>query len=198
MNIVFDLGGVVFTWEPEAIIAKMFIDPVVKAKVRTEIFGHPDWLALDRGTLPCREAIVRAAARTGLGVSEVAALMRKVPAALVAIPGTVELLYRLKANGHRLFCLSNMSFASIEHVENAYAFWDVFEGAVISCRIQLIKPEREIYAYLLEKYSLDVADTVFVDDTEANLEAAAKCGMETIKFEHSLQCESQLKALRCI
>ena len=36
MNIVFDLGGVVVTWEPEAIIAQVFADPMVQALVHTE------------------------------------------------------------------------------------------------------------------------------------------------------------------
>jgi putative hydrolase of the HAD superfamily len=198
MNIVFDLGGVVVTWEPEVIIAKVFADPVVQAVVRSEIIGHADWLALDRGTLPRQDAIVRAAQRTGLSVADVAALLRQVPPALVAIPETVELLYRLKAQGHTLFCLSNMHVASIEHLEQAYTFWEVFAGAVISCRLHLCKPEPAIYAYLLETYGLNGANTVFVDDTDVNLTAAAQFGMHTIKFETPAQCARQLQALGCL
>jgi hypothetical protein len=97
LNIVFDLGGVVVTWEPEVIIAQVFADPAVQALVRTEIFGHADWLALDRGTLLRQDAIARAVQRTGLSEADVAALLRQVPPALVAIAETVDLLYRLKA-----------------------------------------------------------------------------------------------------
>ena len=155
LNIVFDLGGVVFTWEPEAIIANVFAEPEVQAQVNIEIFGHADWCELDRGTLPRQEAILRAAARTGLAVSAVADLMRQVPLALVVIPDTVDLLYRLKARGHRLLYLSNMHVATIEHLERTYSFWDIFEGGIISCRIHVIKPEPAIYTSLLETYGLD-------------------------------------------
>ena len=65
MNIVFDLGGVVVRWEPEVIITKVFADPVVQGVVRAEVFGHADWLALDRGTLPRHDAIVHAAQHIG-------------------------------------------------------------------------------------------------------------------------------------
>jgi putative hydrolase of the HAD superfamily len=195
LNVVFDLGGVVVTWEPEVLIAKVFADPAVQALVRTEIIGHADWLALDRGTLPPQDAIVRAAQRTGLPADDVAALLRQVPPALVAIPGTVDLLYRLKAQGHTLFCLSNMHVASIEHLERAYTFWEVFSGRVISCRLHLCKPEPAIYAHLLETYGLDAAHTVFIDDTEVNLTAAAQFGLRTIKFASPAQCERQLRAL---
>jgi len=198
LNIVFDLGGVVVTWEPEAIIAKVFADPMVQALVRTEILGHADWLALDRGTLPRPEAVMRAAHRTGLSEAAVAVLLEQVPPALVAIPGTVDLLYRLKAQGHPLFCLSNMHAASIEHLEKAYTFWEVFTGVVISCRLHLCKPEPAIYAYLLATYGLDGAHTVFIDDTEANLTAAAQFGIRTTKFENPAQCERQLHALGCL
>ena len=79
-------------------------------------------------------------ARTGLAFSAVENLMYQVPLALVAIPDTIALLHRLKACGHRLLYLSNMHVASIEHIERTYTFWDVFEGGVISCRLNLIKP----------------------------------------------------------
>ncbi len=198
LNVVFDLGGVVFTWEPEAIIANAFAEPEVQAQVRAEIFEHADWGELDRGTLSRQEAILRAAARTGLTVSAVDALMRQVPLALVVIPDTVNLLYRLKARGHRLFYLSNMHDASIEYLERTYSFWDIFEGGVISCRIHLIKPEPAIYMSLLGTYGLDNGQTVFIDDTEVNLAAAAQLGIGTIHFEHPGQCENQLQRLGII
>jgi putative hydrolase of the HAD superfamily len=198
VNIVFDLGGVVVTWEPEAIIAKVFADPMMQALVHTEIFRHADWLALDRGTLPWQDAMRRGAQRTGLSEAGVAALLQQVPPALVAIPGTVDLLYRLKAQGHTLFCLSNMHVASIAHLEQAYTFWEVFTGVVVSCRLHVCKPEPAIYAYLLETYGLEGAHTVFIDDTEVNLTAAAQFGMRTIKFESPAQCERQLQVLGCI
>ncbi|OGG44238.1 MAG: hypothetical protein A3F84_09585 [Candidatus Handelsmanbacteria bacterium RIFCSPLOWO2_12_FULL_64_10] len=198
MNLVFDLGGVVVSWEPAALVAGAFADPAAQAKVRREILGHADWLALDRGTLPLQDAIARGAKRTGLPVPEVAEFLYRVPAALVPIPDTVALLYRLKAKGHRLFCLSNMHVASIEHLEKVYAFWDVFEGKVISCRIHLIKPEPGIYAHLLEKHKLKGPETVFIDDVEVNLQAAARFGIQTIRFENPAQCELQLQALGCI
>jgi putative hydrolase of the HAD superfamily len=67
-----------------------------------------------------------------------------------------------------------MHAASIAYLEQTYAFWAVFTGVVISCRVQLIKPEPAIYAYLLEQYGLEASQTVFIDDTVVNLEAAAQ------------------------
>ncbi|HIQ16080.1 MAG TPA: HAD family phosphatase, partial [Leucothrix sp.] len=51
MNIVFDLGGVVFEWQPDKIISGLFNDEKIKLLIKQQIFQHPDWLELDRGTL---------------------------------------------------------------------------------------------------------------------------------------------------
>ena len=195
MNLVFDLGGVVVRWDPDAIVAA---DPQVRAKVRADVFGHADWLELDRGTLAREQAVARAAQRTGLAEGEIERLLRRVPPSLVAFPETVDLLYRLKRRGHSLYCLSNMHFASIEYLEQTYGFWEVFSGAVISCRLKLCKPEPGIYAHLLERYALDAAETLFIDDVQANLDAAGRLGIRTLKFEGAAQCEHELHALRLI
>jgi putative hydrolase of the HAD superfamily len=190
LNVVFDLGGVVVRWQPEVLIATLFSDPAVQAIVRSGILDHDDWRDLDRGTLSRHEAIRRAVQRTGLSSTDVTTFLQQVPPALVAIPETVDLLYRVKAQGHRLFCLSNMHVASIEHLEQAYTFWEVFTAAVISCRLQLIKPEPAIYTYLLDTYGLAGPETVFIDDMEVNLRAAAMFGIHTIQFTDAAQGRS--------
>ena len=195
MNLVFDFGGVVFTWEPDAIIASVFSNPDEQALVRAEIFEHPDWGELDRGTLPRQEAIQRATARTGLPASAVSDLMDQVPLALVVMPESVDLLYRLKAGGQRLLYLSNMHVASIQHLEQTYPFWHLFDGGLISCHVHMIKPEPAIYASLLDTYDLEAAETVFIDDTEINLVAAERFGIKTILFQNAGQCQRQLQDL---
>jgi len=194
MNIIFDLGGVVVRWEPKALLAGTIDDPAKCKVVYTEFLTHPDWLELDRGTLAPEVAVSRAAQRTGLSEQEIGNVLDKLPQSLVPIPATVELLYRLKAQGHLLYCLSNMHVASIEYLERTQSFWKVFNGKVISCRVNLCKPEAEIYAHLLKTFEIDPANAVFVDDVEANLAAARRFGMRTILFKNAAQCAAQLGA----
>ena len=198
MNIIFDLGGVVVRWEPEALLARIFDDPAICKVLYSKFLAHPDWLELDRGTLAPEEAVARAARRTGLPEHQVANLLNAVPSSLVPIPDSIELLYRLKAQGHSLYCLSNMHVASIEFLERTHGFWAVFSGKVISCRVKSCKPEEKIYTHLLETFPIDPADSVFVDDVEVNLAAARKFGIRTIRFENSTQCAGALRALGCI
>jgi putative hydrolase of the HAD superfamily len=88
-----------------------------------------------------------------------------------------------------------MHFASIDHLESAHSFWDVFDGRVISCRLNLCKPEAAIYEHLLQTYALQASETLFIDDVQQNLDAAANLGIGTLRFENAAQCERELRAL---
>jgi len=43
---------------------------------------------------------------------------------------------------------------------------------VISGDLQMIKPEREIFEFLLQRYGLVAAQTVFIDDNAPNIAGA--------------------------
>jgi len=198
LNIVFDLGGVVFNWQPDKLIRRVFESSETQSLIKTEILEHPDWLALDRGTLPFQDAVVRGAGRTGLPNSDIERLLNEVPRSLTPIHETIALIRSMAGSDHRLFVLSNMHFASIAYLEKEHDIWDMFDGAVISCRIKKIKPELEIYEYLLDEYQLDAAETIFIDDMSENLAAARVMGIQTIQFISSAQCKQDLIALKCI
>ncbi|HVJ10304.1 MAG TPA: HAD family phosphatase, partial [Burkholderiales bacterium] len=195
MNLIFDLGGVVVRWDPDAIIAGVFSQADLRKSAGQAVFAHPDWIELDRGTLGRDEAIRRAAQRSGIAEAEIRKLLLAVPPSLVPFPDTVDLLYRLKARGVPLYCLSNMHFASIEHLEREHKFFEVFSGKVISCRLNLSKPENAIYEHALKTYGLKPRDTVFIDDVDVNVAAAAKLGIRTIQFKNAAQCERELRTL---
>lgn len=198
MNIVFDLGGVILTWNPQAIIAAVFDDEASRALAWSQVFNHRDWVALDRGTLALDAAIAGAALRTGLPEADLVRLFQAVPPSLVPIPQMVDLLGRLKQKGHALYCLSNMHSHSLTYLQARYTFWELFEGAVFSCLVHLCKPEPAIYAHLVATFGLAVQETLFLDDMEVNLEAANSFGIRTIHVQSPGQCERELKAMGCL
>lgn len=195
MNIVFDLGGVILTWNPHAIIAGVFEDETTRARVWQQVFKHPDWVELDRGTLPRPDAIDRAARRTGLPHADLERLFHAVPPSLVPIPEMIDLLHRLKAQGHALYCLSNMHPDSLAYLKASYTFWGLFDGAVFSCLVHLCKPEPAIYAHLLETFGLSGPETLFIDDMEVNLQAARSFGIRTLRALSPQQCERDIEKI---
>jgi putative hydrolase of the HAD superfamily len=195
VNVVFDLGGVVVAYDRAALLAELYDDPATHAAVRTGIEEHLDWPSLDRGALSEREAVERAAARARVPAAELTRFLRRMAVAWTPIPETVALLRRLQAQGHALFCLSNMHPESLAFLERSFDFWRVFTGVVISCRVGFCKPEPSIYQHLLQHHALAPRETVFVDDLDVNLAAARAFGIRTVKFESPAQCARALRRL---
>ncbi|HEY6621441.1 MAG TPA: hypothetical protein VIY68_17990, partial [Steroidobacteraceae bacterium] len=50
-NVIFDLGGVVFDWNPDHIVSRVQPVPELRAALKEALFGHADWRLFDRGTL---------------------------------------------------------------------------------------------------------------------------------------------------
>lgn len=198
MNIVFDLGGVVFNWQPGVLVENLFEDADTQTLIRKEVIEHPDWVELDRGTLAFEQAVDRGAHRTGLPARDIERLLEAVPRSLTPIEDTIELVHQLSKTKNRLFVLSNMHHRSIAHLEKQYRIWDLFDGIVISSRIQMVKPEPQIYEHLLKLYQLEPSETVFIDDLQENLSAASSMGIRTIRFVDSAQCERDLAEYLCV
>lgn len=198
MNIVFDLGGVVFNWQPDALVRRVFDDPKTQALVRKEMIDHPDWIELDRGTLALVDAIARGASRTGLPVDSITRFFDAVPPSLTPVQDTIDLIRSIHETDNRLFVLSNMGLESMTYLEEEHDIWDLFDGMVISSRIQEVKPESGIYEHLLTEYRLDPAETIFIDDLSENLDAASTFGIRTIQFVDPVQCRADLAKLNCL
>lgn len=174
----------------------MYDDPDTQNLVRKEIFEHRDWVELDRGTLTLDQAVERGAARTTLPQKEILRILDAVPPSLSPIQATIDLIEELGKTRNRLFVLSNMQLASIAHLEQHHDIWGLFDGVVISSRIQMVKPEHQIYEYLLRRHQLEPAETVFIDDMPENLAAASIFGIQTIRFIDPAQCAHELANVR--
>jgi putative hydrolase of the HAD superfamily len=198
VNVVFDLGGVVLTWDPGAIVSSVFPDPAVRALVLERVFGDPDWTELDRGTIPRWLAIERAALRTGIDATTLEELFSAMLPSLVPVPDVVQLIEALRTAGNRLYVLSNLQRASLAYIEATYDIFALFDGRVVSCEIGACKPELAIYRHLLEAFALDPAVTVFIDDVQDNLDAAAALGMHTVRFTTVEACRATLIAFGCL
>ena len=176
-NIVFDLGGVVFARDVRK-CPQDFID--FFSFVRAE--RMPDfWNEYDRGTLgyeQVREALCR---RNGCTIERCEDYLQRSIAMQEAVPATERLIGELKAAGYGLYVLSNMSREFIDFLRQS-EIYALFDGDVISCEERVVKPEPRIYEVLLERFGLDPAETLFIDDRRSNLEAAAAFGIKTFHF----------------
>jgi putative hydrolase of the HAD superfamily len=195
-NVIFDFGGVLVNWRPQEIIESFYAEAQLREALRVHVFQHEDWLDMDRGTLDEASVVRRSAARMGRPERELEALFAHVRAALTPIEPTVALLKELRQReGLRLYGLSNMAQTIFAYLDGRHDFFKLFDGIVVSAAVKLLKPEREIYEHLRQRFALDFAESVFIDDLERNVEAARCVGLPAIRFETAEQVRRELELL---
>ena len=200
LAIVFDFGGVLFRWQPQDFLARLLPArapdaAAARALVQTFFEGYTgDWGEFDRGTVEPGPLAARIARRTGLALDEVRRVIDAVPAELLPIEGTVDLLHRLHAGGRPLYYLSNMPEPYAQHLERTFGFLGLFRGGVFSSRAGWIKPEPEIFAHTARRLGLVPERTLFIDDVAHNVEAARAAGWRALQFIDPVQCEAALRA----
>src|ERR1700761_3201118 len=173
-NVIFDLGGVLLQWNPAEIMKKCFPDEDMRALIRREVFQHADWVEMDRGTLLEHEAIPRFHRRTGCSLEDLTLLMQATNDYLDVIPDTHAILAELSAHQVPLYCLSNMPPNKWDALRARHAFFELFDGIVISGQINLVKPDRAIFDHLAQQFDIKPEESIFIDDHLPNIESAAK------------------------
>ncbi|HEY6453735.1 MAG TPA: HAD family phosphatase [Steroidobacteraceae bacterium] len=193
-NVVMDLGGVMLEWNPDQLLMRFEPDPVLRAQLHASIFGQ-DWHLFDRGRLTEMELIDRLELRTRQTREQLFAIVEGVRESLCEKPETIKLVRGLRQRGFDIYCLSNMPSPIYQHLRRRHTFWDVFRGIVVSGEIQLMKPEPEIYLHLLERFGLRPAESVFIDDLQANVDAAKRVGLHALRFHNARQCQQDFDEL---
>ena len=183
-NVVFDIGCVLLTFEPET-----YLPLTVPAELAQRLDWHllydsPMWVALDAGTVTEEEVARDTARRYGdesvwplilPAIQRFPEFMRPMPA--------VELIPQLHAQGKKVFALSNYGLEPFARTERRFsAIFSQMDGMVISSREKISKPEPAIYQLLCSRYGLKPEECVFIDDRPVNAEAARRVGMHAIVY----------------
>lgn len=200
-DVVFDLGGVVFRWEPLVLLQQLFPQRMPdEASARHwagQIFQtfapEADWALFDLGRIEPDALAQRIARRTGLSEQELQQLIDGIPPHLTPLQGTVDLIHELKAAGHRLYFLSNMPALYADHLQAVHPFFAQFEQGIFSAHVQQIKPLPDIFATAQARWPLREAP-VFIDDVQHNIDAAHRHGWQGIRFETPQQVRAALVA----
>lgn len=201
-DVVFDLGGVVFRWEPAVLLQELLperaSDEASAQHWVTEIFQafspEADWSLFDLGCIEPEALAERISRRTGLRLDEMQRLITGIPPHLVAHQGTVDLIHDLKAQGHRLYFLSNMPAPYADHLQAVNPFFSLFEQGIFSAHVQQIKPLPDIFFTAQTRWPLREAP-VFIDDVQHNIEASRRHGWQGVRFESAEQVRADLVRL---
>ena len=179
-NIIFDLGNVLVKYSPENFLNK-YVKKENQEDFIINIFKSKDWLELDRGTLSYEDAIEVFTKRVPEEKESIEKLFREnISSCISPIEENVEIMRKLKNNGYNVYILSNFHQPAFEYIRESWDFIREFNGDVVSCYYHYIKPEREIYETLLNKYNLTPSETIFIDDVDTNINGAKEVNIDGI------------------
>jgi epoxide hydrolase-like predicted phosphatase len=103
---------------------------------------------------------------------------------------------------YRTFLLSNTNEA---HIREFHKILDqnigvrdlegFFEKVYYSCRVNMRKPDAEIFELILKQNKLDPKETLFIDDTSHHVEAAKRIGINAILLKKGEEFDEVLKGI---
>jgi 2-haloacid dehalogenase len=194
-TVVFDLGGVLLDWNPRYLYRKLFDDESAMERFLCEVCS-PEWNERQDAGRPWVEAVAELTARFPEQAALIAAYHERWPETLGGeMTGTVAVLRELKELGLLLYALTNWSQETFPEARRRFAFFDWFEGVVVSGEERLLKPDPAIFERMMARYGIATAGTVYVDDSARNVETAAGLGFKAIRFVDADELRRDLRAL---
>ena len=194
-NILLDFGGVVVDFNPRNFLMDRFMNKHAEDVVYDLTFGSQEWMDLDRSVITREEAnrlMMENAAHVNREF-EVRTVIEEWAAMLRTKKTTIRVMKELKSAGYRLYYLTNIPTDVLDDLRQRDWF-ALFDGGIASCEVHLCKPEPEIYTTLMRQYHLAYDESIFVDDSKANAQAAYNLGITGILYKNPKSFQRALRA----
>jgi 2-haloacid dehalogenase len=176
--IIFDIGRVLFHWDLRHLFAKLIADPAELDWFLSHVIT-PEWhFQHDAG----RELDAMLAERIAEFPDHADLIHAYRHRFNETIPGPVEgmheLIEELAGAGVPLYIISNFGDEFWEAFHPTQPIFERFDGIIISGKERLIKPDPAIFELALDRFALDPAETLFIDDIPANVAGAESVGIK--------------------
>lgn len=183
-NIVFDMGKVLVDYDENKCTDHYLDNEADRELVKNVIFVSPEWTMLDMGVMPESMAKERMLKRLPERLQEAAGLCfdNWHLHCMETVQEFVPLIHWLKEQNFGVYLLSNASVRLLTCYRDVLPAVDEFDGILFSGAEKVMKPQRQIYERLFEKFALDPAECYFIDDMQLNIDGAKACGMDGYCF----------------
>ncbi len=180
--VLFDIGNVVVRWNPRTLYAKIFPDPAVLDHFLGDVATMKWHAETDRG-MSFADNIARLSARHPQHAPHIAAWWERWDEMFSGtIPETEAAIEDLAARGVPMHGLTNMSVEAWPGVRAMSPVFGCLHTVIVSGEEGLIKPDPALYALTCERVGLKPHQMLFIDDSRANIDAAAALGFHTHHF----------------
>jgi 2-haloacid dehalogenase len=191
--VVFDLGGVLIDWNPRYLYRKLFDGDDQGMEDFLANVCTAEWNDQQDAGRTFAEAGALLKAEHPAKAKLIDAWIERYEEMLGgSIAGTVEILAELRARGVPLYALTNWSSETYPAALARFEFLKWFRGTLVSGDVKMLKPDARIFQHFLEKFAIDPAHAVYIDDRPANVAAANALGMYGIVFTEPAALRAEL------
>ena len=193
-TIIFDLGGVLIDWNPRYVYRSIFKTEEEIDWFFENVATH-DWNENQDAGYPIAKATEDLVAQHPEWEKEIKAYYGRWTEMLGGpIPGTVEIFRQLiQIPGLKTYALTNWSAETFHIALERYDFLHWFDGRVVSGEEKTRKPFPDFYQRLLNRYNVNPAEALFIDDNLRNVKAAETLGIASIHFQSPSQLKEEIK-----
>lgn len=197
-NLIFDFGKVLVDYDFEAFFRKYIPDTERCQAFTPVLYNEELQQLLDREERPFEVIMEEWIEKNMEFEQEIRYFNEHYPEIVTnEVEGMYELLTKLKAEGYKLYGLTNWC-SKVYLTMAQFPIFKLLDGQIISSEEKVIKPEPEIYQRLFAKFNLKPEECIFADDRAEDIEGGKRLGMDGIVFTDSKQYERELRALTTI
>ena len=183
-TVIFDLGGVLIDWNPSYVFDETYFESPEKRKFFFENVCTSEWNENQDAGYPIANATAEKLAEFPEWEKPIRDFYGRWEEMLGdAIHDTVEIFRKLKQNPDlKFYALTNWSAETFPVALDRFEFLHWFDGRLVSGEEKTRKPFADFYQLLFEKFSIDPASAIFIDDNLRNVKAGEEHGMTSIHF----------------
>lgn len=186
-NVLFDMGGVLLRWDPLHLARTACKTEEDARLLSSAIFESAEWALQDAGAVDAETVAWTSKQRVPERLHDaVDQLVHHWHDKREFFPQTGELIRELKGRGYGIYLLSNAGPAFNEYKGQLPAY-ECFDGMVVSCFEHVVKPDARIYRIACERYGLDPAACLFIDDVPTNVRGARRVGIQGWHFDGTVE-----------
>lgn len=145
----------------------------------------------DKGTLSDKEFFQAIADASGESAEQVE---HEMEADVVVDWSLVDYLATLRGT-YKTALLSNSSSEYLRNELKQHELEKYFDVIVISSEVGLIKPEPEVFEYIMQKLRVRPEECIFTDDNQRHIAAAEKLGIKSILFTGVSELKQQIERI---
>jgi len=184
-TIVFDLGNVVVNFDHWIAVNKIsHLCSYSPKEIFDMFFDSPLTKAFEKGKISPQEfySKVKKKLKCDISYKDFLPIWNKI-FFLTSNNLIIHKMIRKLKKQYKIFLLSNINKAHFNYLRNSLdGIFDEFNRVILSYKVEMIKPEKNIYN-LVRKFSKSQFNNIlYIDDREDLISAASKLGIKSIRY----------------